>query len=148
RCHGYRCTGTGGRSMKRHATLIGLGLLCAAQALSAQDLAVRGERVYPVAGPAIENGVVLVRVGKIAQVGPADRVRIPEGVRTLDARVVTPGLIDVRSVVGLAGYLNQPHDQDQLDSSTPIQPQLRAIDAYNPRETLVTWLREHGVTTV
>lgn len=134
--------------MKRHATLIGLGLLCAAQALSAQDLAVRGERVYPVAGPVIENGVVLVRDGKIAQVGPADRVRIPEGVRTLDARVVTPGLIDARSVVGLAGYLNQPHDQDQLDSSTPIQPQLRAIDAYNPRETLVTWLREHGVTTV
>src|SRR5690606_8090720 len=33
-------------------------------------------------------------------------------------------------------------------SSAPIQPQLRAIDAYNPRETLVTWLREHGVTTV
>src|SRR5690606_26951297 len=33
-------------------------------------------------------------------------------------------------------------------SSAPIQPQLRAIDAYNPRETLVGWLREHGITTV
>lgn len=133
--------------MKR-LVIIGLGLLLAAQALPAQDLAVRGERVYPVAGPVIENGVVLVRDGKIERVGPADRVRIPEGVRTLDARVVTPGLIDARSVVGLAGYLNQPHDQDQLESSAPIQPQLRAIDAYNPRETLIGWLREHGVTTV
>lgn len=133
--------------MKRRI-VASLGLLLAVPTLFAQDLAVRGERVYPVAGPVIENGVVLVRDGKIERVGPADRVRIPDGLRTLHARVVTPGLIDARSVVGLAGYLNQPHDQDQLESSAPIQPQLRAIDAYNPRETLIEWLREHGVTTV
>ena len=29
-----------------------------------------------------------------------------------------------------------------------MQPELRAIDAYNPRETLVAWLRGFGVTTV
>lgn len=134
--------------MKRALVTTGLGLLLAAQATVAQDLAVRAERLYPVAGPAIDNGVVLIRNGRIERVGPADRVRIPDGVQTLEARVVTPGLIDARSVVGLAGYLNQPHDQDQLESSAPIQPQLRAIDAYNPRETLVGWLREHGITTV
>jgi imidazolonepropionase-like amidohydrolase len=134
--------------MKRPLVTVGLGLLLAAQAISAQDLAVRGERIYPVSGPAIENGVVLIRGGKIDRVGTADRVRIPEGVRTLDARVVTPGLIDARSVVGLAGYLNQSDDQDQLETSAPIQPQLRAIDAYNARETLVSWVREHGVTTL
>lgn len=134
--------------MKRALVTTGLGLLLAAQSTLAQDLAVRAERLYPVAGPAIDNGVVLIRNGRIERVGPADRVRIPDGVQTLEARVVTPGLIDARSVVGLAGYLNQPHDQDQLESSAPIQPQLRAIDAYNPRETLVGWLREHGITTV
>lgn len=134
--------------MKRALVTTGLGLLLAAQATVAQDLAVRAERLYPVAGPAIDNGVVLIRNGRIERVGPADRVRIPDGVQTLEARVVTPGLIDARSVVGLAGYLNQPHDQDQLESSAPIQPQLRAIDAYNPREPLVGWLREHGITTV
>lgn len=134
--------------MKRALVVTGLGLLLAAQACLAQDLAIRAERLYPVAGPAIDNGVVLIRNGKIDRVGSADRVRIPDGVQTLEARVVTPGLIDARSVVGLAGYLNQPHDQDQLESSAPIQPQLRAIDAYNPRETLVGWLREHGITTV
>lgn len=134
--------------MKRPLVTVGLGLLLAAQAISAQDLAVRGERIYPVSGPVIENGVVLIRGGKIDRVGTADRVRIPEGVRTLDARVVTPGLIDARSVVGLAGYLNQSDDQDQLETSAPIQPQLRAIDAYNARETLVSWVREHGVTTL
>jgi imidazolonepropionase-like amidohydrolase len=51
-------------------------------------------------------------------------------------------------VVGLAGAMNQPHDQDQLERSAPIQPELRAIDAYNAREELVEWLRGFGVTTV
>src|SRR6185503_10815682 len=68
--------------------------------------------------------------------------------KLLRAQVVTPGLVDAHSVVGLAGYLNQPHDQMQLETSAAIQPELRAIDAYNARETLVEWLRIHGVTTV
>lgn len=126
-------------------------LLFTAQAperLSAQ-VAVRGETVYTMAGAPIRNGVVLIgRDGKIEQVGPASSVRIPNGYRTLTGRVVTPGLIDAHSVVGLAGQLNQPHDQDQLETSAPIQPELRAVDAYNPRERLVEYVRQFGVTTL
>ncbi|MEO1086616.1 MAG: amidohydrolase family protein, partial [Acidobacteriota bacterium] len=62
--------------------------------------------------------------------------------------VVTPGLIDAHSTVGLSGYLNQRHDQDQLERSSPVQPELRAIDAYNARERLVEWVRGFGVTTL
>jgi hypothetical protein len=29
-----------------------------------------------------------------------------------------------------------------------MQPELRAIDGYNPREMLVEWVREFGVTTI
>ena len=64
------------------------------------------------------------------------------------AAVVTPGLVDAHSVVGLSGYLNQEQDQDQIEMSTAIQPDLRAIDAYNPRERLVEYLRNLGVTTL
>jgi len=111
-------------------------------------LAVRGEIVYTMAGQPIRDGVVLVRAGKIERVGAASEVRIPAGYRTLSARVVAPGLIDAHTVVGLAGYLNQPHEQDQLERSAAMQPELRAIDAYNAREQLVSWLRRHGVTTI
>ena len=62
--------------------------------------------------------------------------------------MVTPGLIDAHTVVGLSGYLNQAHDQDQVETSAPIQPELRAIDAYNPSERLVGWVRGFGVTTM
>lgn len=112
------------------------------------QIAIKGEKVYTMQGEAITNGVVLIKDGKIEQVGTAARVRIPANYEIYEAKVVTPGLIDAHSVVGLAGYLNQPHDQDQLETSEAIQPELRAIDAYNAREALVGHLRDHGITTV
>lgn len=110
------------------------------------QLAVRGELVYTMAGSPIPNGVVLVRDGRIERVG--SDVAVPTGYRVLSGKVVTPGLIDAHSVVGLTGIYNQPHDQDQLDKTEAIQPELRALDAYNPREQLVEWLRNLGITTV
>jgi imidazolonepropionase-like amidohydrolase len=113
------------------------------------QVAIRGETVYTLAGPPIRDGVVLIGAdGKIEGVGPAASVQAPSAYRTLHARVVTPGLIDAHTVVGLAGALNQPHDQMQLERSAPLQPELRAVDAYDARETLVVWLRGHGVTTI
>ena len=113
------------------------------------QLAIRAETLHTMNGAPIRDGVVLIGAGgKIERVGPAADVRVPRGYRLLRARVATPGLIDAHSVVGLAGALNQPHDQMQLDRSGPVQPELRALDAYNARETLVEWLRGHGVTTV
>lgn len=122
--------------------------LALAPAALAQDVAIRGEQVHTMAGPAIADGVVVIDDGKIVAVGPAATTPIPAGFPVVEAKVVTPGLVDARTVVGLAGYMNQPHDQDQLDASAPVQPQLRAIDAYNPNEVLVEWLRGFGVTTI
>jgi imidazolonepropionase-like amidohydrolase len=122
--------------------------LALGSAAHAQDVAIRGEQVHTMAGPAIADGVVVIDDGKIVAVGPAASTPIPEGFAVMTANVVTPGLVDARSVVGLAGFMNQPHDQDQLDESAPVQPQLRAIDAYNSGEMLVAWLRGFGVTTI
>jgi imidazolonepropionase-like amidohydrolase len=112
------------------------------------QVAVRGEVVHTMAGPPIKDGVVVMRDGKIERVGPAAQVKIPDGYRVLSAKVVTPGLIDAHTTVGLSGYLNVPGDQDQLERSAPIQPELRAMDAYNVRERLIEWVRGFGVTTI
>lgn len=134
-----------------------LMLLCALSVAAGQarvqivvegEIAVRGETVHTMAGQAIRDGVVLVRDGKIERVGPASSVKIPAGYRVLNARVVTPGLIDAHTVVGLSGYLNQPHDQMQVERSAAMQPELRAVDAYDARERLIEWLRGFGVTTI
>lgn len=114
----------------------------------AEVLAVHARTLHTMAGPAIEDGVVVVADGKIVAAGRADSVSVPAGARVLRAEVVTPGLVDAHTVVGLAGYLNQDQDQDQLDATEPVQPELRAIDAFNPRERLVEWVRGFGVTTL
>ncbi|WP_228612879.1 amidohydrolase family protein [Alkalimonas sp.] len=132
-------------ALKKTSYLLGLSLLSAH--LQAETLVVLAERIYTQAGPVIEAGVIVVEDGKIRQVGRQGQLRLPAGAKTLQAAVVTPGLIDARTVVGLAGYLNQPHDQDQLETSAAMQPQLRALDAFNSRERLVDWVRSLGVTT-
>lgn len=134
--------------MKLSNTLI----LCLLSVLLITDasaqIAVKAELLYTSAGNPIENGVVLIKNGKVDRVGTQSSVRIPSDYEVYEATVVTPGLIDAHTVVGLAGHYNQPHDQDQLETSSAIQPELRAIDAYNAREELVGHLRSLGVTTI
>lgn len=120
----------------------------AVSAAPPRTIAIRGDVVHTMAGGPITDGVVLVVGGKIERVGPTADVKIPADVETVRGRVVTPGLVDAHSVVGLAGYLNQDQDQDQLDRGDPIQPELRAVDSYNPRDRLVEWLRGFGITTI
>jgi imidazolonepropionase-like amidohydrolase len=122
------------------------GPLVAAEPLPV--LAIHGDMVHTMAGPPIKDGLVIVAEGKIARVGAAKDVPVPAGARVLRGRVVTPGLVDAHTVVGLTGYLNQEQDQDQLDRGDPLQPELRAIDSYNPRERLIEWVRGFGVTTI
>jgi imidazolonepropionase-like amidohydrolase len=125
-----------------------LAVLQFSSTTASAQIAVKGETVIMMAGDTISNGVVLINNGKIESVGTASAVKIPAGYRVINAKVVTPGLIDAHSVIGLNGYLNQPHDQMALDTSSPVQPELRAIDAYNAEEKLIEWVRSFGVTTI
>lgn len=125
--------------------IIPIIFLSATLGLKAQ-IAIKAETVYTVSGNPITNGIVLVKNGKIEAVGTG--LSIPAGYKVYETKVVTPGLVDARSLVGISGALNIPTDQDQLEKSSPIQPDLRAIDAYNPNEVLVKVIRDYGVTTI
>ena len=69
----------------------GLVLLLSAQAAGAQTVAIVGGTVYPVSGPKIEHGTVIVRDGVIVGVGA--NLTVPAGATTIDAtgKWVTPG---------------------------------------------------------
>lgn len=132
---------------------LGLALTATGLARAADEaplpLAIHAATLHTAAGAPIQDGLVLVgRDGKIAYVGPAKDMAYTADHRVLHAKVVTPGLIDARATVGLSGLLNQPHDQDMLERSAAVQPELRAIDAYNAQDPLVAWVRGFGVTTV
>ena len=78
--------------------------LCAvfAAPVGGQTIAITGGKVYPVSGPAIENGTVLVRDGKIVAVGTD--VTVPNDATRIDARGkwVTPGLINAQTGLGVS----------------------------------------------
>lgn len=134
--------------MKAPSYLLPLLLLLLIETAAFGQTAIKAEKIHTITQGTIENGVILVKDRKIQAVGTADAVAIPEGYTVHEAKEVTPGLIDGHSVVGLSGMLNVPADQDQLEKSSPIQPELRAIDAYNAYEGLVAILRSHGITTI
>jgi imidazolonepropionase-like amidohydrolase len=115
---------------------------------NAARFAILAGRIDPVAAKSIANGVILVENGKIKALGTATDVKVPEGWPVLTAAVVTPGLIDADTVVGLSGAANVAADQDQDEMSDPNQADLRVLDSFNPREPLLEFLCREGVTVV
>jgi imidazolonepropionase-like amidohydrolase len=108
-------------------------------------LIVEAEHILTSTAAPTAAGFVVVRDGKIESVTRT----IPRGVqaaRRLKARVVTPGLIDARTTLGLAGLISV--DDDSNEASAPNQAHLRAVDAYNLREPLLRAALQSGVTTV
>ena len=135
-------------NMLRNITLSGLALLPLVQSRADDVVVVKATKIITVSGKPIENGAIVCKGGKIVSVGDASSLAIPPGAIVKEAKVVTPGLIDVRTCVGLSGIINIEHDSDQLESSSPLQPELRAKDAYNATEELVEYVRGFGVTTI
>ena len=127
--------------------ILALSLSCSSS-IGAEPLVVQSKRVLTAAGQTIENGTIVCLDGKIKAIGKTSEVVIPENATILKCEVAMPGMVDVRTCAGLSGILNVKHDSDQIEHSAPLQPELRAIDAYNPREELVEYIRSFGVTTI
>jgi imidazolonepropionase-like amidohydrolase len=110
--------------------------------------AIAAERIHTVGKGTITDGIIIVKNGRIETVGPAKEVKLEGDVPVLHAAVVTPGLIDAHSVVPPSGALNLTADQDQDEMSDPNQADLRVLDAFNPNEALLEFLRREGVTMI
>ncbi len=116
---------------------------------SPKSVIVLAGRIHTVSKGTITDGAILVEDGQVKYVGPRGPLNLPAGTPVLTAAVVTPGLIDTHTVVGLSGALNFPKvDQDQDELSDPNQADLRVLDGFNPNEGLLQFIREQGVTVI
>jgi imidazolonepropionase-like amidohydrolase len=129
----------------RYRSSAALAALCLAGLLAAQvqpgPVAYVGARIIPVSGPEIPNGVLVVEGGKIRAVGAAGSTSIPSGTRREDVsgKIIMPGIVDTHSHIG---------GVEGADSTAPIQPDVRVLDALNVRDARLQKAQAGGVTTV
>jgi len=113
----------------------------------AKALAIQGAKVHTLAGPAIENGTVVIRDGKIVAVGAG--VQIPADAQVVDASglEVYPGLFDPVTTIGLneVGAVSATVDVTDLGD---YNPELVAATAVNPASAHIPVTRASGITHV
>jgi imidazolonepropionase-like amidohydrolase len=113
---------------------------------AAQTFAIANARIHTVSGPVIERGTVLVRDGRIAQVGAS--VTVPSGTRIIDAagKVVTPGLIDSHTTLGLVEVGLEDNTVDASTTDDRVTAAFNVADALNPMSMLLPVTRVEGIT--
>ncbi|MFC1793837.1 amidohydrolase family protein [Planctomycetota bacterium] len=77
--------------------------------------AIRGGDLYTITGGIIKNGTILIKDGKISDIG--QNIEIPEKAKVIDARgkVVMPGLVAINAQVGVISYPDINKIADSLD---------------------------------
>ena len=84
-------------------------------------VALKAGTIYPVSSALIQDGIILIRDGKIEAVGKD--IAIPEGAEVIDAgdKVVIPGLIDAFTTLA----------ELARDDEESVTPDIRAVDAFD-----------------
>src|SRR2546423_13102746 len=135
-------------------TLIVRGLLAAtfavasARATRAQTIAITGGKVYPVSGPAIENGTVVITNGKISAVGA--NVPIPAGAQRIDAtgKIVTPGFVNSSTQLGVQEVSAVSDTRDvSARGKDNIAAAFTVWEGLNPNSVMLAPARKEGITS-
>ncbi len=129
----------------------GLPMVClwsSSTAVLAQTIAITGGTVYPVSGPKIERGTVLMKNGVIVAVGadvaiPSDAVRVDAG-----SRWVTPGLIHAGTDLGLSLFATGGQSETREGIKTgDVDAAFDVREGINPAAITIPIARSGGVTT-
>lgn len=97
------------------------------------------------------DGYLVISDGKIVDLG--DMAKMPEipacaEVIDLGGKMVTPGLVDAHSHIGMWEDGLDFEGDDGNEDTDPITPQLRALDGVNPLDRAFSEALASGITTV
>lgn len=136
------------RAQQAGAVVVGIATAQQSSTGGASTYAIRNARIVVVSGPAIENGTLIIRNGKIEAVGTG--VAVPPGAQEIDARGLTiyPGMMDAATSMGLSEIdLGAPGTVDTTEVGE-INPNAAAINGVNPHSAHINVTRVNGITSV
>src|SRR5688572_33187243 len=123
--------------------LSALAFVFQTQPAAGQTIAITGGKVFPVTGPPIDNGTVLITNGKIVRVGV--NIPIPANARRVDAsgKWVTPGLINSSTQLGLVeiGQVADTRDM-QARGQDNIAASFTVWEGLNPNSVMLAPARK------
>ena len=125
-------------------TIIGFLILMTVPAQG--QLAIQGGTIFPVDGPVIEKGTLLIEGSQIKYVGKSRKT--PKGYREIDARgkVITPGLIDTANHLGLSEISMIKATVDGNEETEAVLPELRVLDALYLQSKAIMQARKQRIT--
>lgn len=114
------------------------------------NLLIKNGRLLTMTGKTYESGCILVRNGKIADVGETIRADSNEQIETIDASGcwVMPGLIDAHCHIGITEEKKGFEGDDCNEMKDPMTPYIRAIDAINPMDSAFHNAIGSGITSM
>jgi len=131
----------------RRLAIVGV-LACAAPA-AAETIAITGATIYQRSDRKLDNATIVIRDGRIADVGAG--VAVPAGATQIDGKgkVVTAGLIEASTQLGLIEVDLEESGNDGRFGTQPteIHAAYRAVDAYDGRSVAIPVARTGGVTS-
>ncbi|HUH05745.1 MAG TPA: hypothetical protein VML75_27330, partial [Kofleriaceae bacterium] len=121
-----------------------------ASTAAAQVVAIQNATVFTDARTSIARATVVIDRGRITAVGAG--VAVPANATVIDGtgKIVTAGLVDSSSNLGLSEVdaVSSTNDGRFYDATDPIHAAYRVTDGYNPMSVSIPLARTGGVTAV
>ncbi len=110
-------------------------------------LFIKNGYIMTMAGDVIEEGSILIKDGKIAEVGKDLVAPLDAEIIDAEGKLILPGFIDAHCHIGMWEEGMGFEGSDGNEWVDPVTPQLRAIDAINPMDEAFKEAYMGGVTT-
>jgi imidazolonepropionase-like amidohydrolase len=107
--------------------------------------AITNAKIFPISGPAIDKGTIVIRGSRIEALGA--NVAVPAGAQVVDAKggELYPGFIDARTTLGL----NEPGPRgfEDVNEMLEINASVKAQVAYQSDSDAIPVARVNGITS-
>ncbi|KAI9314997.1 hypothetical protein BX666DRAFT_1879434 [Dichotomocladium elegans] len=116
----------------------------------ARPVLLKNANVWDGQGNILEGVDVLLQEGVIKQVEQVGIQSYPPSTKVIDVRgrIVSPGLVDMHSHLGLDAWPELNGSQETNEATDPLTPFVRSLDAFNPNDKAIPIVASGGVTTV